>query len=407
LPDMRRQALWIFASRASGAVLQALLLILVARFITPEEFGVMNAFVGCFMFLGVVSDLGLTNFSIRAYAIDNDEDAALAAVALQRLLSLGFFAIATGILGIGWALEILPPMWALGATAIVLWVTLEKVCEAESAIFIARASVVQPAVSIIVRRAVSVLVFLPSIGQLPPILAFGLSVIAGGAVGYVYLLTQRGGRSGAPVEGYGRASLIRAAIAFGVSNIFAQTRNLDGAAVALASGAAASGAYGASSRLASPIFLVSSAVASSVMPAIASSGPRIARRIVVFGLFAGLGALVISLSLLPISGQIMKLVFGEAYAGAGPILVTVVCATVMNSLISPFSAVLQAKGLAALVARVSSVFGVGVISAIFGGALLLGAQGAALGYLAASTLSAILLGSFAWRAFRSDLEDQS
>jgi O-antigen/teichoic acid export membrane protein len=390
---MRRQATWLLASRTIAAALQAILLILLARELAPRDFGILNATIGVLTFIGVVIDFGLTAYSVKAYSIEKSPGASLTAMRLIRIIAASFVGLGLIVASVGSLVVGLEP--AVLGLGILIWVALEKVCEAEAAQFIARQMVVEPAISTVLRRGVSLGLYVTLTGLLPLTFGLAISLVAGSAVGYLYIniAARRIKRGVLQTRG---TIVLRAALPFGVSSTFAQTKNLDFAVVSLTAGAEAAGGYAAASRLAAPLLLLTSAIATAVMPSMGSAGPGAARQITRILIFTGLAGILVSLGFLPISGWIMATVFGPDYAVAGPLFVVVMAGTVLNALQSPLSAVLQGLGDARVVAIYTLAFGVALIVLIGCGGVLGGAFGAGIGYLVAAAGSTVSLARIAW-----------
>lgn len=381
---MRNQALWLFSSRAGAALLQAALLILLARSVAPATFGLVNAAQGALQFGGVVFDAGLTAYIVRAYAIDGRLVHAYKALDLNALLTSTFVILAILI-----AVILLRDWLTLAAIGgVATWVGFEKVCEARASLFIAEQRGIEPAVSPIIRRVVALAGFIGLSRIADPALSYALALSLGGVAGYVYLL---GRMRALPTRDKAvpcrAADVLRDSLPFGVSNLFSQAKNLDAAVVAAATGAAAAGAYAAASRLSAPVFLATSAVATSVMPAVGRRGAEITRKLAVGLVLAGGAQVLLAVLLTPWAGSLVTLLYGEGYTGLGPLFVVVLCGTILNSLQSPFNALLQSVGREKLVAALSVWFGVLLLAGIWSGAANFGIYGAAWGYVAANILN--------------------
>lgn len=382
---MRRQALGIVAYRGLGSLLQAALLIILARGVTPADFGRVNSSIGLFLFLGVVFDAGLTGYSVRVWAVERD-----AGGLRSSLMGNWYSALALLVFVLTWTATQqndigVGARWGILASAV--WATGEKVSEGQMSLFVAEQKILVPGVSVILRRVPSVIVVLLNpLGDV--LMSYALGVAIGTLLGVSFSAAACRWRlahieRGTPTSVFGA---FRAAVPFNASNIFAQARNLDGVIISSISGAAAAGMYGSASRLASPLFLLSTALASSIIPAIGRGGVvSIARidRMIIKGLAAGSAMLVM---LYPISDSVMTLFFGPEYSGNGLVLILISVGTLLNALQSPLSAVLLGAGHYKFASFAGLFAALSVLGSIAVGAGLGGELGGSIGYLIGSGL---------------------
>ena len=383
---MRRQASWQFVSRGVGGLCQALLLILLARSVTPEAFGEVTVVLGVAVFVGVVADLGLSSYIVRVIAVDDDIDSARVALQINRLSSTVFVAVG-GLIYLGIASALSLSMWVV---LVVVWVGLEKNIEAQLAVFIAEQNVVVPALSVLVRRLLPIPIYALLItAGLAGDAAFGIAIVVGASIGMAQSSWLVRARLGSTVRGVLRPiSVLKQSLPFFVTNASAQARNLDTSIVGLFASAAAAGAFAAASRLTVPIFLLTSAVATSVIPAVARGGVALAQRIV-FVLLCGLVASqLLVLVTLPFAEPAMALIFGRDYDDTGYLLSLVLSGTLFTSVVAPLNALTQALGGARRSAIASSVFSGMLLFGLATGAVIDGVVGAATAALIVQFLNA-------------------
>jgi len=382
---MRRQALWLFVSRGIGSVAQALLLVIFARSVEPTVFGEANVVLGIAVFLGVIADLGLSSYIVRLIAVDQDAERARSALRLNRLSTLTLvcalvvvYLLVAGPLG-------LSPWLAL----LVVWVGLEKNIEAQLAVFIAEQNVLVPASSVLIRRLIPIPIYLLVVIAEAPEFALGVALAIGAVLGSIHagLFIRQALPIGARDEISVRY-LIRGSAPFFVTNVSSQARNLDAAVVGLFASTASGGTFAAASKLTVPVFMVTSAIATSVMPAVARGGPDLAKKLIAVlagSLIVLLGAVAFTV---PFSENLITWVFGPAYENSGVLLSMVLAGTLCASIVSPLNALVQTFGGAKYSAFASSVFSVLLLAALAVGAVVDGANGAALGALCVQASSA-------------------
>jgi PST family polysaccharide transporter len=394
---MRRQASWLFATRLIGAASQAFLLILVARDISPSDFGTLNIALSLATYVGVLLDFGLSTLSLKAASIDSNLNLALGVIRLNKVINIGLVSVGFCLL-LGCVHFVqLHLLWICFGS--ITWVALEKSAEVESTLFLARQSVSQPAIAIISRRVTSLLLY-PIFSQLLGSSAgFILCIVVGSAVGVTYCtFASRKIRSEVNLAVRPRGKeILRLSAPYAVANISAQMKNLDSTAILIGGGALASGQYSAASRLSSPVFLATSAIASSVMPAMVKSGTPMAQSVTRGIAILGASSLVACAALLPFANQLMDLVYGHQYATYGLAFVVILAGTLMNALHSPLTSVLQGLGRSKLVARVSFIVGASMLGLMITGSSIGGVLGGGFGYLLATCSGALV---FAYLCFK-------
>jgi len=210
------------------------------------------------------------------------------------------------------------------------------------------------------------------------------ALLAGQCVGtgFVVVRQARGVVRPTALRPWGVSRLVRllgANYSFGVSATLFAVAQMDIVLVHLLAGEEASGFYGIASRLVLPLALVGTAVATVLLPRVATAGALVITRracwlgVAVLALGVGVGVLVVELALVE--------VLGEAYAPSVPVCVVFLFSIALVTVNQPLVAVAQGCGLERPTARVLAVHELIHLVVAGVGALTLGALGAAFGYL--------------------------
>jgi O-antigen/teichoic acid export membrane protein len=387
-------------ARGFGGLLQALIFVLTARQLDPGIFGSLVAIFSLCAFAGVLCDFGLGSLATIAWARE-DRTRAAAAVKAQFLpVVLGTIAAAAlGVLAFSSTYIGNVEYWGI-VVAVAVGVSLEKVAETALSLDIADGRITLAVVSVFGRRAAGLLVFSLLLPIAPTEVAFAASILVSGVLAVlVGLRTIRV----CVQEGYGVpiGPLLSSARPFLVTNVSAQLRSLDAAVLAVFSGTVQAGLYGASQRLTNPIFMISSSVASIVMPHVARSDSATARRFTVRLVLFGSLLSIIAIPFAILAPWVVALIYGADFAGAASSLAVLMLALGISAIVGPVSSIAQAAGQASYLAKTNLALapvtlGLMVVGAIWGGAL-----GAA---LAVSLAAGLRLGFAIYAVKRSEQE---
>lgn len=382
---MRAQFLVILVSRGFGSILQAAVLILLARAVPASTFGLVNAVIGVVGILLVSTGLGMSVYVPRARALGATADVA-AALRVNTLSNVVTGVVLAGAIAV-WASRGGLPV-ALAVIGVSL--ALERNVDTVLGVPIADGDSRTPAVSMLLRRSVSLVVLLVGLRTgLDPLWSYGAGLLAGAVAGQVHVRRVLDIDAGA---GRSRAgAVVRQAWPFLVSNVTAQVRTLDTAIVAATLTAGAAGLYASASKLVQPLLLIPQTIGSVVTPHAARLEPRAARRLGVRLSALFTAALVPIVPLMFIAERLVVLVMGASYAGAGPALAWSLAGLPFMSLAASLGGLLQGQGAEKLVAVNGTVFGALMIPAIVAGALWGGIGGAAAGLAASYLLRSVVL----------------
>jgi len=384
-----KQATWSFVSRAIGALLQALMIIILARSISKADFGDFGTTFGTLTLLSMFTDFGLTSFAVKSLAVDHDLELAQRAVHLNKWMSVVLVAICAGIALVDMSMfdgHKWPYLIGIG-----VFLAIEKVTEGELALLGALQKFEGPAVSIVGRRLFALGIFLYLSTVLAPLLSYFLALALVGLpfMFFARTKTQTDFQGKVNLSGSQTIQTLRSSFHYGMSSVFQQIRSLDALVVSLAIGPVAAGAYSAATRLASPTYYVTSAVATAITPGAKSLGDTgvnslLTRMVAWTGICISL--LVACSSLLDV---VMVKVYGNEYQGAGQTLLWVASGTLVTALYSPFSSHIQAMGYARLVSLINFISGILILCGICVGCKIGGEAGAALGFALAASAGLI------------------
>ncbi|WP_435526865.1 lipopolysaccharide biosynthesis protein [Microbacterium aurantiacum] len=389
---MKKMMLAATSARVLAAVFQAFFFILGARWLTPAEFGLVNAWIAVAVLISVIIASGIPQFLLKARA-EGDEERVGQLLYVSSRATLVVVVAAVSVMFVvvpflgSWGGLISVCLIAIGAV-------MDKATETRLSIFIADRKALIPALALISRRAVSFFAVLTLLstdvqGRLE---WFAGCFALGAATG---LLTTVMPLRVATVRHMDRR-LLRELAPFAIANATAQGRSLDIPIVTLLAGPASGGIYSAAYRLAGPILLVATSVSSVILPESARGSREGARKGLVVLLactaVAGLASAICGMLCAPI----VVWVLGAEYADAAEVLVFMLPAIVMVGATSVLGSVLQGRGRASFVSKNGLVFLLVYLCLLLVGVWMWGAIGAGVALLVSYVfkVSAMLLFAF-------------
>lgn len=372
---MKIQFVLIFASRVLSAVIQALAIILLARWVDVQVFGYVSIVLGTSAVIFGITDWGLSSFVPRARAKGQH---ALVRAGLRfhwqtNLVAGTAVATVVGVTmasngDLGW-LCLLPFALAL-----------EQVVEIRLTVKIADGSRGGAMVSVLLRRIVSfgvfVLLFFSGLGA---VASYGLSMVVGAVVGWVHVVFLTRSALLGRTRNVRIGEIIPELVPLWIANLSSQSRTLDVAIVGGATSVAAAGLYSAAFRFSNPLMLAAGAAVSVVLPHSARislhDARKLGRRI----------ALIVSVASLPLlipmfyAREVLSIFFGQEFEDARIAFVFALAVVPFMSVAWPLGGILQGQGFQKFVALNASVFAIINLLAILLGAAFWGASGAAAG----------------------------
>lgn len=383
-----KRVVWLTSARTVASLSQALNLILLARGVPPDAFGVASAFLGVCLFVIVAADMGVSTVLLRYGRTAESPTQPEARHVSSAYATAWLQAAVVGVLS--WLIGDLffegLAILLVGATA--LWATSERVFESVFSGLIAQESHTRANLLLVVRRvaALAVQLVLLALG-VDGVSAFSYSLLAGVVAGVASLTgcRLRHLRCSRPF-----AYPVRESLGFWMASAASQSRDLETSVVHAVSTATQAGLHGVAYRLQRPVALVAMSMAQLSLPRVSKQPTLAAREVrLVWGTAAA--ALLMTCATLPLVGPAIELVLGAEYAPALLVCQLALLCSVPFAFCAPLGAVLQALGRAKEVAMIGLSFAVAGLLGTGLGAAVGGAAGAVLGCGAAYLAKFVVL----------------
>lgn len=384
------QFLWVSTGRLVAALLQALALVLVARAVSPAEFGVLSAFLGIATVAQTAIDLGVSTFIIRERAANPTSGRIAVALRLNWVTSAALMVITGAVLV---ALGITLNSQFLLVLPLAIWIGMERNADARLSIVLADGDAKINVANLLARRTAAVGLFVAAERTgLDPLLAFTLAtaLAAAGSSVFANLYVRR---RVSPASDDSFRHIVRNSYPYWVHSLATQARNLDVPLVGVFAGAAQAGFYSSGSRLTNPLRILPYSLANVLMP-------EATRRHKVGGSFRGL--LLLSAVMVAAVSVLYAVIFiltpwfttwalGPEYLPAIPTIQIVVAGLPFAAAVSLLHALLQSLGRKHLVATTSTMFAIALLVSVSILAALYGANGAAIALSATVACQSIYL----------------
>ena len=384
---MTRPILILSSARLIASVLQAISFVVLARSVTLGEFGITNTVVVSGALLMVIADLGISTFLLKAHARADPMTRDALALNISSTVLFGLLGAAATVVFVATSHSDLAVL-----ALIPIALAMEKNFDTSSAVPIADGKFVAVAVGIMVRRGLSLAVFLPLILlDTDPIVAFSISLFCGALSAQIVLrfATRKRTRHVVPLSSQLR--VLRVTVPYLVSNASSQSRQLDVPIVQMTLNSAAAGLYSGPARLIGPIALVAISASQVLIPRISRQvrpQPRtIARKLGIFLLVAFAAAWPLAFA----APLVVVFLFGDAYVDAAGVAFWLTLALPFVAFSTPLGSTLQALEDERYVAVNGAVFALLFVAASIVGCLVLGVVGAAVALLATYSLKCLSL----------------
>ena len=383
------QFAWVSGGRLLAAALQAVSLILVARFLLPAEFGVLATVMSLATVLQAVLDFGVGTYITRERAANPNSGGIATALRFNALTSAALAAIVLlGLSLMGWFIS---PTYYL-MLPLALWLSGERNADARLTVVFADGDAWINVTNLLSRRVAGLIGFLAleSVG-VEPLLSY-CAAIGGAAVAsslFANLYVRRR-VDAAPSLTY--RELIAASMHYWANSVATQARNLDVVIVAAFAGSVAAGFYASASRLTTPLRILPTSLASVLVPA-ATRAVTNGRTISPLLKSAAAMLAVVSLlyaALLVAAPWFVPVALGKAYAPAVVVIQIVLLGLPFAASASLCNALLQAIGEKRFVATAATISTVFCLVAVAIATIFAGAVGAGWALTAAFVLQAVL-----------------
>lgn len=386
---MKAQFVALLGSRLLAAGLQAVAFILFARLAGAEEVGVIGVVVGVGIVLATLADLGLSPYISRSRALG--ESAKVRTGLRLNIASTALFGILFGA-GVFIATNSTSTALSAGAVMVAVSVAFEKNSDTLLSLAYADQNKWIPAASILSRRVASLIALVVLLTWTPAVVAYGAAQLLGAVVGQIVTrLSLRSTLRAITGPFVSAPAALRESVDYLVNALSAQARNLDVPVVAAVAGPTVAGYYSAAVRLLNPLLLIPATLTSLILPHASKASAVHKRRLTLQLTLGGLSLYLLVVPAALLAPAIVDLLFGEAFAPAGPALAWLLIALPVIGLSSPLASLVQASSRARTAAVISASSAVLAIVAVAVGTAVAGATGAAIGTGIAFALKCIAL----------------
>jgi O-antigen/teichoic acid export membrane protein len=385
------QFLWVSSGKIIAALLQAAIMLLLVREVSPAEFGFFSAAYGVVTIPQTLFDLGLPTLIVRERARDARDGIVTAALKLNNLFSIALSALLL-ITGVFLAVAVDAQYWLLLPFA--LWAAAERNADAWLGVALADGDSWINVMNLVLRRVLSLGTFLglSTWTDTPPMLAIALAFAVAAALSWFFAHAYVSKRL-VPSSRHTMPQLVSRSYPYWINSVSSQIQNLDVALTSAFAGPAQAGLYAAAARLTNPLRILPNSLATILLPAaskrtsstIATLCKLVAGATAVFGLFYG--ALIFAMP------WAVPVFLGDDYSGATFALQVTCGGLVFASGSSLASTLLFGIGLKHYVANIAVVTTFACLAGVIMGSITAGAAGAAIGLASAFVLQSVLLSS--------------
>lgn len=360
---------------------------MLARWSSPAEFGMTIAAQSIVTVLATIIGLGLPQYATVLRASKPDSPSISRMLDFTKMTSLlSTFACALIVAMLAWTDSVfwyfLPLAFALG---------FQRNSAIWDAIVVADGQVKLFSSNLVLRRAVTFVVFsVLQVMEFQTVLAYCLAILV---AAIVYNVRMRSNSHFTPVRqtDVRIAPILRGAFHFWVDAISGIMRQLDVVLTSLILGPLASGYLAVPSRIASPIMLLPTSIATLILPKVSKGNIQTAK----YGIYAGIIVSVFIGIILGVISFFLEVLFavvlGPEYLAAVYVTRIYFIGFFGLSIIYMFGAVIQGLGFQRIVGRNSVVFSMVSLTLLCVGAWSGGLELAAWGYVAGTLAQAFTL----------------
>ncbi|MDQ0094665.1 O-antigen/teichoic acid export membrane protein [Paeniglutamicibacter psychrophenolicus] len=347
-----------------------------------------------------IADLGVSTFIVKERALNPGSSLLPYALGLVSLSGAGVMILSA--VALLFANQVTNDSEYLQLLPLAVWCAAEKNTEAWLGIPLADGRARVNAVNQVFRRTMALVLFivLVALDSFPALFAFAISY-AVAAIGALCLAWYQSAKNAGVNFGFEAfRTVLVSSRSYWANSIGAQLRNLDAIVVTSIGGPSVGGFYGAASRLTGPLGMVSSALATVLMPAVASRQfGRITHTLRMLWIsIAGFAVLYTGLAwTLP---PLVPTLLGSEYVEAEWPVRIALMGLIFASAASLMSAVLQGWNRQRIVAAVSITCTILCLALCAIGAIVAGAVGASWGLAASFGIQVSILGYFVGRTQR-------
>lgn len=369
------QFVTILSGRFMAAALQAVTILLLAKWSAPSEFGIAIAIIGIFTVAQTLGDLGVTVYSIREAARHGVSGKVKAAEWLS-FWSTSAVAIVLAV-GMGVAGYIINNTYYF-FLLLCVWLIFERSLNVKGSIALGLGKAGVGVRNVLIRRGAHLFLFVSAVWVgIDSVLSYTISAAVTTVV--VYVFTRDGFYPHGNEEMASVKSVFSECRPYWIHSLAIQIRNTDSFIVTAIGGPVQGAYYGLASRMANPLRMVPSAIASALLPFLSSTQVN-ARREAKFllGLSVVMAIPYVLLAMVTPFG--IAVLLGNEYLGSVLPIQIIVGTLAVSSCSSIFIAALQSRGAATLVSRISMVASFMYLLLLTVGVMVSGATGAAVGF---------------------------
>lgn len=384
------QSSWLFGSRIIGAAIQALILALLARQVTPGSLGTLVALMGILAFCSGIAELGLSPYALRTQARMGYVPNSVAVI--NRVTTLILYVVGMLILVVSATLLDSDAVASHALAVLAIWAGTEKNSRLWTNVLVGQGRSQRTASVHVANRVAALGIFLFLLYAIDDaITAYALAITVSAALAnrVLYYSARDAVREEPEDRTFGE--VLRASFPFMVNTIGVQIRNLDVTLVSLVGGAAAAGLYGLPARLTTPLRMVPSAIAPVVLRYAAKREAAymaairwlIATTLLLSALGLGIFALL--------ARYVILGVFGAQYVEAVRPLQILCIGIIFAFAVTLLTSTLQGIGRERVVGSVAVLVNVGALLFVMAGTITWGADGAAAGLAISYCLHSLIL----------------
>ncbi len=379
----------VSAGRLIAALLQGVSLILIARAVTPGQFGLVSAVLGVAWVAQTVFDLGLSTFTLRERTRAPESGLVTSALWLTNRLSLALCLTALA------AMAVLGATWRsdfLLLAPLAIWMSAERNAEAWLGVVFADGDSRVNFINLVAKRCLALGLFVGfQNASVTPLLAFSTAWAM--SSGLSSTAARRYVRSRLPAAAdIGIRALVRESWPYWLHSMATQANNLDVSIAGVAGGSFQAGIFATATRLTSPLRILPTSMARAVLPAASRASSVDSRRQLArycTAMFLGMTAIYAALFFL--TPFLLPIALGDRYAAATTPLQIVLVGLPFAAGSSLLGALLQGAGQKRYVANVSLTISVLYLSLLTVGMSRLGAEGASIALAGSYVVQSSLL----------------
>jgi O-antigen/teichoic acid export membrane protein len=384
------QVAWVSLGRLGAALLQSLSLILAVRLVSPGEFGLLAGVLGLATVSQTAIDMGVATFISRERAANPQSGAIATALRFNALTSLTLTGVVVMALVLAGAL--IDGTYFL-MIPLAFWVSAERNADARLSVVFADGDAKINVLNLLARRTLLVVLFASlAAAHVEAILAFSIASAIAALLSSLFAnLYVRRRVTAAPSITY--RELLRQSWPYWVHSLATQARNLDVVLLTLVSNAVQAGFYSSASRLTNPLTLLTSSLASVMLPSAsrASASAQSIRPLIKVAVVVLAVMTVIYAAIFVAAPPLVPVILTPAYAPAIPVIQVVVAGLPFAAAASLLASLLQGLNYKHFVATTSTVVAVVCLTLIVIGSGLWGAFGAGMALSLSVLLQAAVL----------------